>query len=179
VKYLVIDTDGHLYQRTAPRYDVALRDVGPEGWARVRLHTAAEVAGPEHVHLAGFVNDCGLLFPEKYPRNVVGSCLLASVGASPQPYAGPVLLTGWQEDPYGDEPEVRSLTPDQARHARRMHTDLRRVLGLDAGTPSGDAAPRWCRAMRQLAEEVRSGPTPEIRFVTDPAEVLAWLRGTR
>jgi hypothetical protein len=37
MRYIVIDTDGQLYQRTAPRYDVALRDVGPEGWDRVRL----------------------------------------------------------------------------------------------------------------------------------------------
>lgn len=43
MKYIVIDEDGQLRQRAAPRYDVALRDVGPEGSDRVSFPAAAAV----------------------------------------------------------------------------------------------------------------------------------------
>ncbi|MFD0852378.1 hypothetical protein ACFQ07_09095, partial [Actinomadura adrarensis] len=80
--YALITVDGALEFRKGNDW----RDqLGPEGRARVRTDEP----------LAGFVNDCGLLFPEKYPRNVVGSLVLVALGAPIQPYAGPVVITGW------------------------------------------------------------------------------------
>jgi hypothetical protein len=173
---MVIDEDGQLRQRTAPRYDVALRDVGPEGWDRVRLHTAAALVGPENVVLAAFLNDCGLVMPEKYGRNVVGTCVLASFSAGIQPYAGPIVLTGWDPFPYGDDVEIRSLTDDLIAAIRLVHGDVRRVLGLDPGSPS--APPQWQEAIRDVAEVVRTGPTPAITVLHDD-DVLAFLTRMR
>jgi len=171
MRYLVVDPDGQLRQRTAPRYDVALREVGPEGWARVPMHAAA---GPENVHVAGFVNDCGFLFPDRYLRNVVGTCLLVSVGGNVQPYAGPVVLTGWDPEPYSADPEVRSLSEDQVAALRRTHRDIRIVLGLDTGEPSGHAVPHWRAAITKVAALAQDAPEPAIRVLTDD-EALAWL----
>lgn len=174
MKYLVIDTDGQLYQRTAPRYDVALRDVGPEGWARVRVDRTPPVLGP----LGAFVNDCGLIMPERYERNVVGACLLVAFGAGQQPYAGPIVITGWQEDPYelSDEPEVRGLNSTQVDILRQVHGDVRKAVGLDQGELAAPQADGWREAIVELAEMVRTGPVPAVRILTEPAEVEAWLR---
>lgn len=163
MKYLVIDTDGQLYQRSAPRYDVALRDVGPEGWDRVRLHHSRSIGLGD---LAAFVNDCGLLMPERYER-----------GAGPQPYAGPVVLTGWDPNPYSDDPEVRGLLDTQIAALRHIHSDVRRAVGLDHGEPAPGSA--WQAAMVEVSAIVRAGPVPPVRVITGEAEVLDWLRRSR
>lgn len=173
MKYIVIDEDGQLRQRSAPRYDVALRDVGPEGHDRVSFPAAAALVGPENVWLAGYVNDCGLLFLDRYPRNVVGTCLLTTFGATVRPYAGPVLLVGW--DALSGDVEVESLTDNQIGDIRRIHADVRIVLGLAAGTVSRDATPRWRQAMRRVAEIARTGPLPAMTVVHDD-DAIVYLR---
>jgi hypothetical protein len=173
MKYLVIDDDGQIRGRTAPRYDVALREVGPEGSDRVGFPAAAALVGPENLRLAAYVNDSGLLFPDRYSRNLVGSCVLATFGANVQPYAGPVLFVGW--DALSGEVEIESLSAEQIDSIREVHTDVRIVLGLDDGTLSRNATPRWQAAMAVVAEVVRTGPAPRITVLYDD-DALAYVR---
>jgi hypothetical protein len=173
VKYIVIDTAGKLHERHAPGYAVALRDVGPEGWARVRLGPTQTAFGPVESRVAAYVNDCGLIIPH-YDRNVVGACVILALGAPWQPYAGPVVLTGWEPD--SEDTEIRALTDEQTAAVARIHADVRAVL--DGADPT-DRLPRLCQAIRQAAVMVRSGEVPPALLLTDPADVEAWLRGAR
>ena len=150
MSFIVIDNNGALHVRdTAPTSAAITREVGEPGWDMVR--TAGRTCG--------FVNDSGHLVG--MPRNLVGSCLLASIGAHPMPYAGPVVITGW--DPHD---ELVPLEPEQVAGQQRIHADIRIVLGLDQGTPSGLAAERWQRAMGKVAELVRDAPTPTVIFLS-------------
>jgi hypothetical protein len=177
MKYVVIDEDGQLRQRTAPNYNVALRDVGPEGWDRVRLHNVAALFGPEQIDMAAFLNDCGLVMPDRYGRNVVGTCVLASFGAGVQPYAGPIVLTGWDPSPDGDDAEIESLTEMQVDAIRVVHADVRRVLGLDPGSPAAPA--RWQAAMREVADVARTAPTPGPVLLTGEDALMHLRRAGR
>jgi hypothetical protein len=169
IRYLVIDQDGQLHERTAANYIDALAEVGPEGWNHVRLASGG--------CLAGFANDCGHVLPDRYRRNVVGSCLLVSTGAHPYPYAGPIVFTGWDPHELYDV-EVRSLTDEQVGALRTMWRDTRVVLGLDDGRPSECAVESWRDAIREYAESVPDAPTPAIQILTDD-EALNFLRGRR
>jgi hypothetical protein len=165
VRYLVCDTDGVLHDRNARSYDDALADVGPEGWDRIGLPMAQMVFGPGRVRLAAFANDCGHLMPEKYPRNMVGSCMLASVGASTAyPYAGPIVFTGW--DDTVDDIEVRGLWSDQVAALKMMYADIRVLLGIEPGEFSHLAAPAWRTAILTYAVRVRCAPTPGVTIIT-------------
>lgn len=177
MRYLVCDTDGALHDRTAADYRRALDDVGPEGSDRISLPFAQMMFGPGQVHIAAFVNDCGHLMPEKYGRNVVASCLLASIGAGTAFwYAGPVVFTGWDAATGGVE--VRGLTDEQVESIAGMHADVRRLLGIDPGPLSPLADQRWQDAIRAYAEFVRSGPVPSAVVLTGD-EALAHLRAMR
>jgi hypothetical protein len=172
MKYLVCDTEGQLQERDEEGGQLAIinKEVGPEGLAAVRIRTGTFVG-----LIAGYVNDCGLLFPERYPRNVVGSCLLGALGANAQPYAGPVVLTGW--DDTMDDIEIRDVSDNLVAAVRQIHGDIRVALGLDAGPSSLDARVSWLATMVELAEFVRESATPSIELITDPAEVRSMLRG--
>lgn len=159
MSYLVIDNDGHIHHRTAAPTSAAITaEVGEPGWAMVRIGPGLDVAGA-----MGWVNDCGHLF--ELPYNVVGSCLLASLGAAVMPYAGPVVLTGWHH-----HDEIVALKPGQVDAMRLMHSDIRRVLHLEAGEPSDVAPDNWRQAMAQVAElvAVAPRPTPVILHPGDP-----------
>lgn len=164
--YLVIDTDGVLHERDEhPTAAVVEREVGPEGWDTVPLR--------QHPNLYGWVNDCGHLSPQRYPRNVVGSCVLACFGGSQQPYAGPVVVTGW--DPQSAGPEIRPLAPDLARAVRNVHRDVSAAL---AGQDPAHLPPGWAETVRRFAEHVRTAPAPTITVLSHD-ETLAYLRGER
>lgn len=126
--------------------------IGPEGWARVRLHPSLAVTG--------FVNDVGHLFPEKYPRNVVGSCVLLALGAHAQPYAGPVVMTGW--DPRNTELGRVEIVPlPNPEFLTELHRDIQAALD---GRPVTGQHPLWADAIRETAEMVRTADTPTITF---------------
>lgn len=160
MKYLIIDEDGQLRLASAPTYDVALRDLGPEGWDMVRCYQRPD--------LRGFVNDCGMLMPDRYPRNPVGSVLLASLGANIYPYCGKVLVTGWDEDD-----EIVSLDERQIYQLRTVHRDILSVLDGTFVPLHGTQA--WAAAVREIAEQVRTGPLPTPTVLTG-AEALDHLR---
>lgn len=147
--------------------------VGPEGWARVPL--------PNRWRMAAFVNDCGLLSPETYPRNIIGSCLACSFGAKPYPLAGTVVFTGW--DPSAterDEIEARPLTTQQEEYLSRCHGDIRRALGLDPDPldPARHPLARWNAKVREFAEFVKTTQTPGWTILTGD-DALAHLRTKR
>src|SRR3546814_2113924 len=99
-------------------YTTLFRSIGPEGKARVNLPGLA---------VAGWANDVGLLFPKKYPRNVTGSCVLAALGSRVQPYAGPIVFTGWNP---GNTPlgllEIEPLP--NSEHLDLVHGDVLKAL---------------------------------------------------
>ncbi|WP_327377949.1 hypothetical protein OG393_30730 [Streptomyces sp. NBC_01216] len=155
--YAVVDAtfSGLAFRDDEPDWESLL---GPEGRAQVRLHPSLDTTA--------WVNDCGLLLPETYARNVVGSCLLLAMGARPQPYAGPVVLTGWDHAAEGLGPEVRSL----AMPAMSLLSLHRRVRAAVDGTarPNSLAERDWARSMRDFADYVRGAPAPHLTLTPVP-----------
>jgi len=134
--------------------------VGPEGRARVSLMPSLAVAA--------YVNDCGHAFPDRYPRNIVGSALLAALGAVPRPYAGTIVFVGWNAaNTARGLLEIVPLQASLADAVADVHADVRRAL---AGDPPRDMSPSWGEQMREIAEHARTAPTPTltVRTVTRP-----------
>lgn len=126
-------------------------DIGPEGSNQVRLDP--------QFGASGWVNDVGLLFPERFPRNVVGSVALICMGATPQPYAGPVVVTGWHPhlEVCGLSKEVRrSLSITVRDTALALDGDVEATRGLDA---------EWCAAVADAAHQIRTAPVAPIRLI--------------
>lgn len=131
-----------------------------------RLRAAVE-GGKEHVmgevsNLAAHVNGDGFVLG--LPRNVVGSLTLWCLGMPEQPYAGMVVLTGWDRD--GLPTEVCDLAPAWVEGIPRMVLDIRIALGLDAGQPSKYAPQWWLDTVRREAVRVEQAPTPTLQIVT-------------
>ncbi|WP_137991213.1 hypothetical protein [Streptomyces vilmorinianum] len=159
MKYAVIDaTFGGIALRDGePDWDTL---VGPEGRSHVRLHPS--------LMSAGWANDCGHLFPETYARNIVGSCLLVAMGASAQPYAGPIVITGWDYlavltarwDDFTAGAEISSLQlPEDALLG--MHRRVRAAIS-GAAEPHSLEERDWIREMRDFADFVRHAPAPRL-----------------
>ncbi len=141
ITYVVIGEDGQLAERTAAEYVEALAQVGPEGWDRVQLTRT----------MAAWVNDCGLILPS-YRRNPVAGVLLMCLGAREIPYAGPVVLTGWDARRTAmGEAEVVGLTPVQVDVIRLLHSFVR--------TETGNGSDVGAQLLT-LADLVRSGSVP-------------------
>ncbi|MFJ1581601.1 hypothetical protein [Streptomyces sp. NPDC088182] len=146
--YALIATGELAFVEGKPDFEALL---GPEGHARVRLHPSFA--------MAGWVNDCGLMRPERYPRAVVGSCVLAAYGAAIQPYAGAVVITGWDaSNTARGLPEICSLPIPEAS-LMSVHADVRRAL---AASQTQDLSPSWAVQIREIAEYVRTAPTPGL-----------------
>lgn len=175
IRYLLIGTDGigSFGVQPDPGFTTAWLDslVGPEGWDRVRLHPSWR--------MTGFVNDVGHRMPDRYPRNVVGSVLLCTFGAGQQPYAGPVVITGWDEQATARGGlEVCSLQDLQVQELTLFLSDVRRALGMQGGPPSGRGGPGWAAIAREFAEYARSAPTPTMT-VLSAEDAIAALYGRR
>ncbi|MET9158235.1 hypothetical protein ABZX56_10945 [Streptomyces parvulus] len=147
MRYAIIAPDGELTQHTGhPDWRAVL---GPEGKARVHLPGAA---------VAGWVNDIGLLDPQRYPRNAVGSCVLAALGARVQPYAGPVAFTGW--NPGNTALGLVEIGPlPEPEFLDTVHGDV--LKALDGQTPRA-MSPSWAEQMREVAQHARTAPVPGI-----------------
>lgn len=141
MRYAVISPEGELTHHDGPLdWD---RIIGPEGKAQVFLPGAA---------VSGWVNDVGLLYPKRYPRNIVGSCVLASLNARIQPYAGPVVFTGWH-------PHTEIGPLPQPEFLDTVHGDVVKAL---AGQTPRSISPSWAEQMREIADEARTAPVPGI-----------------
>lgn len=133
--------------------------IGREGPSRVPLM-------PD-VSMSGWVNDCGLVLPDRYPRNVIGGLTLIILGARPQPYAGPAVITGWHcSGPFGAyEHEIAGHYAD---YVKALVDDLARVL--DGQPPESefarDAGAGWPGAVRDAAEMIRTADAPPVQIIT-------------
>lgn len=150
--FMLITEDGVLKSyNTRVSYDTLPEHLGEHGVSGVTL---------EWRGIRGYVSDCGLIMPERYRRNPVGSCVLAALGASPQPYAGNVAIVGWVFKP---EPDIVPVLPEWAQAAiRDVHTSVTSVL---AGLASGHG-PEWDREIQELAEHAEHGEIPPISIET-------------
>lgn len=150
MRYAILTTDGELTQHHGDIDWHAV--VGPEGKVRVSMRSDLTVAA--------YVNDCGLRFPKRYPRNVVGTCLLATLGAAPDPKAGPIVLVGWNPaNTFRGLSEIVPLVEARADAIAVIHGEVRRAL---AGDPPRDMSPSWGEWVREIAEHARTAPTPGI-----------------
>ncbi|MEV8635191.1 hypothetical protein AB0395_26390 [Streptosporangium sp. NPDC051023] len=150
MRYALITTDGELHVKDA-NWPGIRAEVGPEGPAGVALPPVMPIAAP---WFRGWVNDVGHTRPEVYPRNVIGSLVLIGLGAATWPYAGPVVITGWDPNPYTDGPETRGLDDVQAEVIDAIHQDAADALAGKAGEVFEIA--------RTVAEWVRTCPTPAL-----------------
>ncbi|WP_329214959.1 hypothetical protein OG352_05630 [Streptomyces sp. NBC_01485] len=152
MRYAIITDDGELtHADDKLDWDAV---IGPEGKARVHL---------PHLAVAGWVNDVGLCFPERYPRNITGSCVLAALGAPIQPYAGAVVFTGWNlENAALGLLEIESL-PQPVTTLDMVHGN---VLKAIAGQTPRDFSPSWAEQIREIAEHARTASTPGITIRT-------------
>lgn len=151
MRYALIDNDGELHVKDGGWLDIRA-EVGPEGPVSVRI---APILTP--AMFRGWVNDVGLFFPDRYPRNIVGSLVLMMLGAAEQPYAGPVVITGWDPPPGA---EMVDLTDDQVQGIRGVHQDVRAAL-------AGDTEETF-DAIREVADWVRTTPAPTLTISTLP-----------
>ncbi|MCI3277464.1 hypothetical protein [Streptomyces cylindrosporus] len=148
MRYAIIATDGQLtHAADEPDWDAL---IGPEGKSRVHLPGLA---------VAAWASDVGLLFPKRYPRNITASCVLAAFGARVQPYAGPIVFTGWNPANTGlGLSEIEPL-PQPVEALDMVHGAV--LKALDGQTPR-DFTPSWAEQMREIAEHARTAPTQGI-----------------
>lgn len=151
MKYALIDNDGQLHMRTGGWES----ELGPEGFDRVGLHPS--------LPMAGWVNGSGLTMPQTYPRNPIGSAVLACLGAALRPYAGPVVITGFHHCA-ACEPDATDLHLWSMDYLPRLHCDI--VRALDGKAPVKEAekiGPEWGEFVRRYAQLVRTADAPTMR----------------
>lgn len=152
--YVVITADGVLHvEAGSPTMEKIYEFVGPEGWARAFPH--------REYGAAAWVNDCALLFPDRYPRNVVGSCVIASIGAVQQPYAGTMVITGYAFDEDGWPEE---LPADTFATVRALHAAVSDIVAGTLGEAPHWASPEWPAEIAKFAAAVRDAETPGWRI---------------
>ena len=149
MRYVVIADDGELHVKDGT-YRQARAEVGPPGWDRIRL----QPPDGDVCDWAGWINGDGHVLG--LPRNLVGGLILIGLGAPIQPYPGPVVITGW--DPHGQPNEVAGLHDLQIEAIRQVHEAARQAL-------DGDPEP-WAQDARNVAEAMRTAPTPTITIRT-------------
>jgi hypothetical protein len=163
ITYGVVGNDGQMIRIETGDWR---SPIGPPGVDRVALHPVTRASG--------WVNESGHHQPETHPRNLVGSILLYLLGAPCLPYAGPVVITGWDPPP-GCEviPLVDSAsTGVTASYLTEIVTSIPRVLGLEPG-PVG-RTPSFANDVLYAAEIVTTAPTPRLvvlpTIVADPPQ---------
>lgn len=155
MSYIVITTGGHLHVRDqTPTAELINHEVGQPGWDMVALQGGARFG-----HLMGWVNDSGHI--NDLTRNVAGSVALCSLGAREMPYAGPVVLTGWDPPPGA---EIAPLTATLRDELQAMHADVLRTLGWQEGAASQQSTAAWQQWVRAFYHHVVTAPTPTIEW---------------
>jgi hypothetical protein len=153
MRYATITADGQLVHADGRLdWDTV---IGVEGKTRVSLHPSIAVAG--------WVNDVGLLYPKRYPFNVVGTCVLAALGARIQPYNGTVVFTGW--NPANTSLGLLEIgpLPQPVDVLDTVHGDVLKAL---QGLTPRELSPSWAEQMREIAEHCRTAPTLGITIRT-------------
>lgn len=145
--YVVIYDDGEIRAfKQTPSYEILPNQLGEHGIARVQLAWDGASA---------YLPDCGLLMPDTYRRNKTGTCVLAALGAAPQPYAGNIAITGY-DPPYGMDhlPRWAEVAVMDMYHAVECA-----LAGLESGH-----GPEWDEQIRQTAELAINGQIPPVTF---------------
>lgn len=157
MRYMVCTVDGQLTEkldtaRTA--HDVIRSEVGEPGF---------DIA--YHGWIGAFVNDTGHV--DGLPRNTVAALLVSNVASRLRgPFAGPVVITGWDDEAPWPSLETCSLTDEQCVTLRVVHHDIRVALGLEDGVLSAGVSDDWRRSTVELAAELEAAPTPTIEILT-------------
>ncbi len=140
-----------------PTLDLVEAIVGPEGWAPIRLAREYGVIGWMNEH--ALIATAGDGSPA-YPRNPVASCVLVTMRGPQQPYAGDVVLTGYDYGSDGGWPE--DLPHNSLQAVQDIHAAVRRVLdGQAAGVTW--ARRSWPREIRAFGAAVAAGaPLPIV-----------------
>lgn len=147
MSFLVIDTNGALSHRTEKVGRDTINGVMPGGWFDlVRL--------PKDRSLYGFVDDSGHI--NGLPRNPVGSAMLVALGAPAYPYAGPVVITGWQEP--DEATELRDLTAEQVQRLTGMHRHIGEYL--EGREPRDER--QFAQHVRAYVEWVKTADAPPV-----------------
>jgi hypothetical protein len=153
IKHAVISAEGELTHHEG-EIDWATV-IGVEGKVRVPLRPG--------IMASGWVNDVSLLYPARFPRNAVAACLLVSLGANVQPYAGPVVITGWDSrNTLRGRIELCSL-PDPVDFLDMIHGAVLKAL---AGQTPREFSASWAESMREIAKHVRTAPAPTLTVRT-------------
>lgn len=162
MSFVTIDVDGTFTVHAAAPTSETIREHVAGWWDMVRL--------PYPVgRMRAFVNDDGHLVG--LPRNIVGSLLLIACGAGHQPYAGTIVITGWDDDT-----EIEPLDGPNLHVVQELHRDLTAAL---AGEPvDGDVPAEWPEAARSSAEVLKSVPKPAIRILS-AEDAVRFLMGDR
>lgn len=171
--YLVIaaDEQGTLHVRDSfdPLAEFVDHEIGVGGRGRVHLARDWQDQG-----IAAYVNDSGLLMDE-HPRNVIGSCALAAMGANQQPYAGPVVLLGWDYTATAHgQLEPRPMRDQLVDGVRRLLTAIRAVV-LHNQVPADSPGPDWADEIRLYADLARNADPGPI-LMLNAEESAAALR---
>ena len=151
VRYLLIDDDG-----------TASYGYQPFAGARLLLGDGPAVRVPllHETHLVGYMGDNAL---DMSPRNVVASVVLMTLGASVQPYAGPVIIAGWNPHPVwigrGDT-DVRTLADEHLRILDKVVGEVRQVLGYDSPCTVAESVRRYS-AITARAQWVTTAVMPD------------------
>jgi hypothetical protein len=148
---IVIDPAGELTTIDEPATDDAIRAAVGD-FALIRLH------GEPNMY--AFVNDDG--HPLGLDRNPIGACVLVSLGARPNPYVGPIAITGWDEP--AEDTEIRDLSTTQAAFVRNLHGYVLRALAGEEVNFVG--AESWSTNIRAYAQRVRKAPTPQLTVLS-------------
>lgn len=150
---IVVNTDGALvwHQGRPATLEFIDKTVGPEGHRKV--HTDWGVVG--------WANDCALLFPERYPVNVIGSLLLATMGAPQQHYAGDLVITGVDAGGFPQDLDRHITTTIHV-----MHHDITVAAGVRDCVHLGATAPDWPEMIQRAAEHLRTPPDTTVTIMS-------------
>ncbi|MCX5066945.1 hypothetical protein OOJ91_13920 [Micromonospora lupini] len=140
--YLRVGVDGTLTSYSVEPVSALIREAIGDSADMVRMPNG----------LMGWVDGEGHV--KGLQRNVVGSIVLMALGAAQMPYAGPVVITGW--DPVR---EIVALAVAGEHVVRAVHA---RVCAALAGAVDEDG---FAAAVRETAAELVAAPTPALRVV--------------
>lgn len=95
----------------------------------------------------GYVNADGLVMAPPLARNPIGAGVLVCLGATMSPYAGPVVITGW--DPDGQPTELADLSHIGRTTVELAHAE---VVNVRNGNIHSGAELKLERYMRWVEE---------------------------
>jgi hypothetical protein len=115
--------------------------------------------------MIGWASASALQELEHFGRNPLGACVLATLGAAKQVYAGRIVITGFL---YDEGDALLDLTENQRSEIENLDLAVRHTLAsvpIPAEVESYlDLHPDWPDAMRVYADQVIKGDVPPATF---------------